>query len=682
MTDDKRKGKLSNLFDEAISLGDLKNDLLSELKGCTERYTEQKFYKSGSSKLIYQAHDEMTDRSVAFARLKEGSSTSQVNSFLREARINALLQHPNIVPVYDIGLLHNEPYFCMKFIAGNSFAEIIAQLRNPKSSYHKRFPRTALLDLFLKICDAMAYAHAHGILHLDLKPDNVRIDRFGDVLICDWGLAQVIDERDEICDEFGSLEEYSLNQTDTENMTIDGFVKGTPGYMAPEQTGMTKFSKGIATDTYALGAMLYSLLCFEVPIEGELKQILSRTANGDFAPPSSHRPDIPSPLEAICLKAMETDPKNRYQSVEDLQKDLLAWRDGYATSAENITLFKLSSLFIKRNKTLCLVVSTALLLLVTLTTTFIHRLKQSKDQALDLAEKYRYEKEESHKRGKVLAPQFVLKYKEAYKEYEFDDALAYIKSAVRLDPENKEAWFYLAQLYCINYRFEESLVAYKKTDKNDSLQEVALKFRNQSGAIDAQFKLKVIDVLMKSHGIDRPASDFVHLQAYSDLKISERIIFVKGILKRFNKLTKLNFHFNTSRSHLDVSNNPGLRWAFVLQNFPAKSINISDSGINNFKNIRAVAVQELDASHTPISDFSYLNIDSLRTLNIAHTRISDLAPLTGSPLQILDIRHCSIQSLESVRQMKFLRNLIVSPGQFSPQQLAKIPIRIEVKIKN
>ena len=126
----------------------------------------------------------------------------------------------------------------------------------------QRFSLPDLIDIFLKICDAMAYAHSNGILHLDLKPENIRIDRFGDVLICDWGLSAVIDEMDEINDQFGSLEDYSLNKNDLQNMTIDGYVKGTPGYMAPEQTGQSNHRKSIATDTYSLGAVLYSILTF------------------------------------------------------------------------------------------------------------------------------------------------------------------------------------------------------------------------------------------------------------------------------------------------------------------------------------------------------------------------------------------------------------------------------------
>ena len=123
-----------------------------------------------------------------------------------------------------------------------------------------------------------------------------------------------------------------------------------------------------------------------------------------------------------------------------------------------------------------------------------------------------------------------------------------------------------------------------------------------------------------------------------------------------------------------------MHWGFALQNFPAKSINISHSGLNNFKNIHAIALQEVDASHTGVATFDYLDLENLRSLNIAHTRISDLRALQQSPLQVLDIRHCPIKSLQPLQQMKYLRQLIVSSGQFSESVLKGLPTHISLKV--
>ena len=419
----------------------------------------------------------------------------------------------------------------------------------------QRFSLPDLIDIFLKICDAMAYAHSNGILHLDLKPENIRINRFGDVLICDWGLSAVIDEMDEINDQFGSLEDYSLNKNDLQNMTIDGYVKGTPGYMAPEQTGQSNHRKSIATDTYSLGAVLYSILTFRAPFTGSLEEILKKTATGDFPHPSQVRSEVPSRLEAICLKAMHEQPEKRYQSSEELQKDILAYRNGYLTTAEETTFIKLFTLFIKRNKVVSAVVTVSLFLLCCFSAVFIHHLNQSRDEALDLAAKLQQEQNENRLHTQELSRQFVDKYKSAYGRASYDEALIFINSAVRLDPENKQAWLYKAQLHCISFEFKQSLAAYEKSSERDSLYDIADQF-SAYDAIDAKLKIEIIKEVIKKYKYEKTTGAFIHRQVYSKMELSERLLFVKGILKVLNpEVKKLNFRFDEKFGHLDISHN-------------------------------------------------------------------------------------------------------------------------------
>ena len=471
MTDTNRNDAMSNLFDEALSISSdealSQSLLLNELQTCSDRYSKMEVYKTGGSKIIHEAHDKMTDRRVAVATLKENPDITQIDSFIRESRLNALLQHPNIIPVYDIGVNGDKPFFSMKFIAGTSLAEIITGLNNNDDEYKQNFPISSLIDIFLKICNGMSYAHSQGIMHLDLKPENIRVDKFGDVLICDWGLAAVIDGHENISDYFGSLENYSLNKIDMKNPTLDGFIKGTPGYMAPEQTGRTTFSKSTWTDTYSLGCILYSLLCYRTPYKGELEEVLLNTSKSLFPKPSSICSGIPSQLEAICLKAMSLKPEDRYQKVEEFHDDILAYRNGYITSAEDFTLLKFSLFFIKRNKAVSSITFTALTLLIVFTLYFISSLDESRDDALKLAEKYRYEKNENKKRGAILAVDFFSKYKEAYKHEKYKDAMSYIDSAIKLDPNKKVSYFHKARLLCINFKFQESLKNYEVSGQKD-----------------------------------------------------------------------------------------------------------------------------------------------------------------------------------------------------------------------
>ena len=144
------------------------------------------------------------------------------------------------MPVYDIGLdVENRPYFTMKMLAGENLGAILNKLHKDDSAYVQKFPLSVLLDIFLKTCNAIAYAHAQGILHLDIKPENIQINDYGEVILIDWGLA------------------WNLNE---ENIWDDGLIKGTPGYMAPEQIRSETDVFSPLTDIYALGALLYSIL--------------------------------------------------------------------------------------------------------------------------------------------------------------------------------------------------------------------------------------------------------------------------------------------------------------------------------------------------------------------------------------------------------------------------------------
>jgi len=685
MNDEPRKQLLSNLFDEALSISSdealEQSALFTELKGCSDRYAEMTVYKTGGSKVIHEAHDKMTDRRVAVATLKENPNNSQIDSFIREARLNALLQHPNIIPVYDMGVNGNKPFFSMKFIAGRTLAEIISALNNKDPEFQGKYPRTELVDIFLNICNGMSYSHSQGVMHLDLKPENIRVDKFGDVLICDWGLAAIIDDHDSINDYFGSLENYSINQIDLQNPTMDGFIKGTPGYMAPEQTGRTEFTKGTWTDTFSLGCILYSLLCFRAPFRGELDDILINTSKCNFPKPSDIKSGIPSQLEAICLKAMSLDPENRYREVEDLHADILAYRNGYITSAEEFTFFKFSLFFIKRNKAVSAVTLIALFLLISFTVYFIGSLDESRDDALKLAEKYKYEKNENVKRGALLSEQFIKKSEKAYYNDDYKGAMSNINYAIRLDSSKKKAYFQKARLHCINYEFQESLDAYEKSGQKDFLHTIAEEYVNEAQPLTVAKKLEIIEKCIKKKGNHRPASDFVHNQVYSEMVINDRVEFVKGISKLYNRRIKnLNFHYDPETEHLDISNNPNLSWGFALQNFPLKVLNISSTKINSFRTIRAVEVQELNASHTPIGSFQYLFIENLRSLNVAHTKITDLRRLENSPVQTLNISHSKVEKLDSLRKMKYLRNLAVHKKQFSPKELSKVPKNVEISV--
>ena len=190
-------------------------------KTIEQRYTNEAFVGSGGMKIIQSEFDSYCQRSVARAALKNSDKSAE--TFINEARILARLEHSNIVPLYDLGLDENDlPYFTMRLLGGKNLQEILDEQSSTNQKTESLFSQQQLLEVFLKVCDAVSYAHTKGVLHLDLKPDNIQIDQFGEVLVCDWGLARIVDD---LANPASSESSRDLN---LEN-SVDGKIKGTPG---------------------------------------------------------------------------------------------------------------------------------------------------------------------------------------------------------------------------------------------------------------------------------------------------------------------------------------------------------------------------------------------------------------------------------------------------------------------
>ena len=290
---DEEESNWENLFDRADEDG-RENSLYRSISKVDSRYGDPEIAGSGAMKNIIRTEDKVSGRLIAKAVLKNPDDEQAVESFLREARITALLQHPNIVPLYDMGIDDDkQPFFTMKLVRGQSLKEILDELKAGKLA--DEYPLSKRIDIFLKVCDAMAYAHSEGIAHLDLKPDNIRVSEYGDVIVCDWGLAAIIGSNDKI---EAPLRE-SIDYYSKRYYTLCGEIKGTPGYMAPEQAKGGDEVKDERTDIFALGSILYELLTLQNAIQGEdLKNTVENTVKGNITPPSQRNISIHSPTKA------------------------------------------------------------------------------------------------------------------------------------------------------------------------------------------------------------------------------------------------------------------------------------------------------------------------------------------------------------------------------------------------
>ena len=280
-------------------------------------YADRGEIARGGMGAVRRAFDDDLQRLVAIKvmlpSLNRKESVAQ--RFIDEARITALIDHPNIAPVYRLakgpdGALS----LVMKLIEGRTFSAYLHELPPPP------WPSGVLdsvLSIFVKVCDAVAFAHSRGVIHLDLKPDNIMLGPFGQVYVVDWGIARYRP---------GPEQPVLLKTSATGNAST-----GTPAYMSPEQALRIEPHISELTDVFLLGGMLYEIVTGQRPHPGQtLVEVLTAAIRGVLVPPTDRTPrrSIPPALAAIAMKAMATRPEDRYPSVLDLQRDVVAFQRG------------------------------------------------------------------------------------------------------------------------------------------------------------------------------------------------------------------------------------------------------------------------------------------------------------------------------------------------------------------
>ncbi len=275
---------------------------------------------------VFRAIDSELNRTVAVKRLQDryAADVDIRHRFLVEAELTARLEHPGVVPVYR--MFHDEhgrPAYAMRFVDGQTMADAITGYHSGPSD-PVAFRR--LLQSFLLVCQTVAYSHNRGVIHRDLKPANIMLGRFGETLVLDWGLAKVVG-RPEEARQARAEETLVPSPGDVaRGETIMGSAVGTPSYMSPEQAAGRWDVVAQASDTYNLGAVLYTVLTGSPPLEkGNWPEIQQKIQQGDFPRPRQVKPEVPRALEAVCMKAMAVAPADRYSSVQAFAADVEHW---------------------------------------------------------------------------------------------------------------------------------------------------------------------------------------------------------------------------------------------------------------------------------------------------------------------------------------------------------------------
>ncbi|GIW86493.1 MAG: hypothetical protein KatS3mg108_0817 [Isosphaeraceae bacterium] len=287
-----------------------------------ERYTLTRLHAKGGIGQVWLARDATIGREVALKELRPERATDGAiwSRFLEEARITGQLEHPGIVPVYELASAGEDrpPFYTMRFVRGRTLTEATRYYHiKRKECRTTPLDQAELLNAFIGVCNAVAYAHARGVIHRDLKGQNVVLGDYGEVIVLDWGLAKLIGQADE------AAQPIEISAADDREATRSGQVLGTPAYMSPEQAQGQLDRVDRRSDVYSLGAILYEILVGRPPYTGaDTAEVLRRAIEARPVPPRREIAEVPAALEAVCLKAMAREPGDRYQTAAELADEI------------------------------------------------------------------------------------------------------------------------------------------------------------------------------------------------------------------------------------------------------------------------------------------------------------------------------------------------------------------------
>ncbi|MBU1409977.1 protein kinase [Myxococcota bacterium] len=327
------------------------------------RYVVQRELGRGGMGRVLLVFDDRIKRSVALKEMltaemaesgRKSGASSRMNRFLREVRLSGHLEHPSIVPVYDMGESGDQAFYTMRYLQGASFAAALKACSTLDQ-------RLLTLPNFRDVCNAIAFAHSKNVIHRDLKPDNVILGDFGETMVVDWGLAKMQGDSHEV--DLRLAEEIRhLQEDDDAGKTQFGTTIGTPAYMAPEQAMGQLDRIDHQSDIYSLGAMLYELLTGAPPFAGgAVAKVLLRVVTEAPRPVRELVPEAPAELCAIAEKALQKDKQDRYATCSEMTRDLTAYLSGEKVGSYQYSSWELVRRFVRRNRVL--VAAAALVLL-------------------------------------------------------------------------------------------------------------------------------------------------------------------------------------------------------------------------------------------------------------------------------------------------------------------------------
>lgn len=627
---------------------------LSDTEG---RYCEDSLCGEGGMKKVFAADDNFSGRRIAMGRLKDLKNS---DSFLREVKLLARLEHPNIVPLYDVGMDEfGEPFLVMKLLGGCRLSDIFQRV----SKGEQEGNLSELLEIFLKVCDATAYAHSKGIVHADIKPENIQIDDYGSVLLCDWGLA--CDLNDEVV---------------MKRRQSNGHAEGTPGSMAPEQLTDEYGPLSMKTDIYSLGCLLYSILSLKRPLaDHTVEEVVQLTISGNI-PRVDEVADksIPKALVAVTSKAMSLKPDERYDSIESLTEEIRAYLSGFATEAEDAGFIKQAVLFYMRNKLSCTILFASFIAIGLIVSVFMGEVESRHRETLKALKEVEFEKEKKVRVSEIAVKRLSDRADYLIKNLHLIEAEKVVNQILKIYPRSEMAHRFLGRIYFFQYRFREAEEMYQKAGEQDPyFRRINLQMLNGK-MTDAE----LIQEMTKTY--QEAAVTYQLPFIYKKLTVEEKHKYLFQLVKLYRtggyKINENNFIYDHQKKHLtiygmrlrNISFISGLglerltmidcliSGASILDKLQLKSLNLESSSIRSLDEMRPKVTVYLNLSGTNLLDHRFLHHIDPHTLDISNTEVVWVARL---------------------RETKNLRRLILSKNQYYQKSAKDLPARIKREIK-
>ena len=638
-----------------------------------ERYTDWTLIGSGGMKEVYRVYDYQTNRHVALAKPLSKAKDPDKQKFLRESRLIALLDHPGIITLFDNGIDDSDqPYFTMELKEGDSLKQLIKK---------QELILSEKLSIFRDICDAVSFAHSKKIIHLDLKPDNIQVGANHKIKVCDWGLGKIID----YCDSLGGEADNKLYDL-LSDTTLHGQVKGTPGYMAPEQ--ITNGEKNERTDVYGLGSMLYEILTLRRPPLQHLSDSVGKPK--DISRTVINSRDIPAGLKPVILKATAHSPAERYSDVDELVDDIDLYRRGFPTKAEQTGVAKSILMLICRHTSACLLGVACSAIVLFGASVLFYKLNEaedaleekqliaqkalsSHDQAL---EKYSNENEltqlfvaNSHQLATSLTSEIISN--KAYGDpiNITRNAIHMLNKVISKRPNYIPAYIQRAYAYIILQQFDKAIPDLRKAKQHTTpfnsqfIRYAKLKGDNPVLAVDNM--LDFVRLCNRQGGSYHRRLAAIMMFADAKLRQSkkEHARVVAAVLKLFNpEWDESQFEYSQP-GRLKISGSGFSR--YYISPEPESDKYKIDDRVNKVTLLSTLRPKDLDLSNSGVSIAKYLLGLNLQSLNISNTKITNT----------------KITNINYITRLKTLESITVTQGQYSDHQIKVLSKSMNVTIQ-